>query len=210
MKDNSTKQKHKRVRRLESGVYTIEPNSVLARNDHLCQICSISSNCPIQIALKQTQGHAEATIKTCARFVPSISFKSPYVGLNSSLFNTLRAGTTWQERLVKDKVIALTDSETGDIIRFGKVRSVVSGNVDKMLTIHAKFNHLVMGGQTVDDVKKVIKQSYGHFLKEDSKLTAVYIEQVSHSLIDKIDKKLGTPPTDVQSNVMNLDWYRNV
>ncbi|PHM69535.1 hypothetical protein [Xenorhabdus sp. KJ12.1] len=203
------KQKQKKVRRLETGVYTIEPESLRSRNDHLCQICSIISNCPIQRALKLTENHAEATIRTCARFVPSISFRAPYVGLEFPIFNTLRAGTTWQERLVKGKVIALTDSKTGEILRFGMVRNVVSGAIDKMLEIHAQFNHLAMGGKSINEVKTVIQKSYGHFLKPDSKLTAIYIEKVSHSLIDKIDRKLGDPPEAIQSNVINLSWHRN-
>ncbi|KLU17207.1 hypothetical protein AFK69_19640 [Xenorhabdus sp. GDc328] len=203
------KQKQKRIRRLETGVYTIEPESLRSRNDHLCRICSIISNCPLQRSLKLTQSYAEATIRTCARFVPSISFNAPYTGLEHPMFNTLRAGTTWQERLVKGKVIALTDSKTGEILRFGMVRSVVSGSIDKMLEIHAQFNHLAMGGKSIDEVKTVIQKSYGHFLKPDSKLTAIYIEKISHSLIDEIDRKLGDPPETIQSNVINLSRHRN-
>ncbi|PHM52337.1 hypothetical protein [Xenorhabdus hominickii] len=210
MNNNPNKQKHKRVRRLETGVYTIEPDSLLTRNDHLCQICAIISNCPVQRALKLTEGHAEAIIRTCARFVPSISFRAPYVGLESSVFNTLRAGTTWQNRLIKGKVIALTDSKTGEILRFGQIRSVISGDIEKMLDIHSKFNHLAMGGKSAEEVREVIKKSYGHFLTKDSKLTAIYIEKVSHSLIDKIDKKLGNTPKELDSNVINLSWHRNL
>ncbi|CDL81047.1 hypothetical protein [Xenorhabdus szentirmaii] len=205
-----SQQKNKRVRLLEKGVYTIEPKSVRSRNDHLCQVCSIISNCPIQRALSFTEGHAEAVIRTCARFVPSIPFCSPYVGLHFSIFNTLRAGTTWQERLVKGKVVALTDSKSGDIIRFGKVKSVISGGIDKMLEVHAQFNHIAMAGKGVDEVERVIRKSYGHFLKPDSKLTAIYIENVSHELIDKIDKKLGDTPENVESKVINLSWHRNL
>ncbi|MDC9581918.1 hypothetical protein PSI15_10130 [Xenorhabdus sp. PR6a] len=79
-----------------------------------------------------------------------------------------------------------------------------------MLEVHAQFNHIAMAGKGVDEVERVIRKSYGHFLKPDSKLTAIYIENVSHELIDKIDKKLGDTPEDVESNVINLSWHRNL
>lgn len=198
------KNKHKRVRRLETGVYTIEPESVRKRNDHLCQICSIAGNCPVQTALKLTEGHAEAIIRTCARFVPSIPFRKPYVGLHFPLFNTLRAGTTWRDRLVVGKVVALTDSATGEILRFGRVQSVISGGVDRMLEIHSQFNHIAMANRNVAEVEKVIRKSYGHFLKPDSQLTAIYIEGVTNKIIDDIDNKLGTPPARLTDNVINM------
>ncbi|MEY0234233.1 hypothetical protein [Providencia manganoxydans] len=203
------KQKHKRVRRLESGVYTIEPESIRARNDNLCQICAITSNCPIQIALNPHQTDAEVAIRSCARFVPSLTFRPPYLGLGFDYFNTLRVGTTWLDRLSVGKVIALVNPK-GDILRFGKVAKVVSGDLDKMLRIHAKFNHLAMAGKNIKEVERVIRKSYGHFLTKESKLTAIYIEKVTREIVDDIDNSLGEPPVSIQdSNVVNLSWHRD-
>ncbi len=35
-----------------------------------------------------------------------------------------------------------------------------------------------MGGEKIEKVGEVIRRSYGHFLKEDSLLTAIYIRHI--------------------------------
>lgn len=207
---NDFKKKSKRVKRLESGVYTIEPESVRSRNDHLCQICGIKSNCPVLLSLNLPQIHTEVMVRNCARFVPTLSFKSPYIGLGFDLFNTLRVGTAWVNRLESGNIIALIDADNGAVIRYGKVHKVVYGNIEKMLKIHAKFNHLAMGGKNIAEVEKFIRKAYGNFLIKEAILTAIYIEKVTHDELDVLDKKLGDPPVSIHSdNIVNLDWHRN-
>ncbi|ENZ9244738.1 hypothetical protein ACHCR0_004942, partial [Salmonella enterica subsp. enterica serovar Anatum] len=62
--------------------------------------------------------------------------------------------------------------------RFGRVDKVYSGPVDEMLRKHSRFNHLCMGGEKIEKVGEVIRKSYGHFLNDDSLLTAIYIRHV--------------------------------
>ena len=63
-------------------------------------------------------------------------------------------------------------------IRFGRVDKVYSGPVDEMLRKHSRFNHLCMGGEKIEKVGEVIRKSYGHFLNDNSLLTAIYIRHV--------------------------------
>ena len=55
---------------------------------------------------------------------------------------------------------------------------VVDSPVDEMLRKHSRFNHLCMGGEKIEKVGEVIRKSYGHFLNDDSLLTAIYIRHV--------------------------------
>ncbi|MCV5460860.1 hypothetical protein OFP78_22805, partial [Escherichia coli] len=61
---------------------------------------------------------------------------------------------------------------------FGRVDKVYSGPVDEMLRKHSRFNHLCMGGEKIEKVGEVIRKSYGHFLNDNSLLTAIYIRHV--------------------------------
>lgn len=167
------------VRKTEDGMYTIEPKSTLARIGMLCNSCGIKEGCPIYKVSIKAAAHADVHIRTCQRYVPILAFRKPYVGIDAPLFNTLRSGTTWVDRLEPGKTVAVVDSQSGDILRFCKVKSVHSGHFDKMLEIHAMFNHLAIGGEPVAKVGEVLRKSYGHFLTPDSKLTAIYLEPLT-------------------------------
>ena len=169
------------IRRLEDGTYTIKAASKLNEPKDMCDVCGIKTACPIFKTRSQllSQG-ASFSINTCQRYVPLISFRKPYLGLKDAYFNTMRSGVTWVNRVSEGSVICLVGAEDGEIIRFARVAKVFSGPVDDMLQKHARFNHLCLGGKTQDDVRTVIRKSYGHFLKSDSTLTAIYLKTLTY------------------------------
>lgn len=167
------------VRRLEDGSYTIESNGTLNKQKLLCDLCGIASKCPINEArLKLHNAGAHFQLNSCVRYVPLLTFRKPIIGLDAPYFNTLRSGVTWKERVEPGKLVCLVEAERGSIIRFGRVDKVYSGPVDEMLRKHSRFNHLCMGGEKIEKVGEVIRKSYGHFLNDDSLLTAIYIRHV--------------------------------
>lgn len=176
------------VRKTEDGVYTIEPQSVLERTGLICNSCGIKTGCPIYKVVEKAEPHADVHIRKCQRYVPILSFRKPLIGLNQSSFNTMRAGTTWMDRLEIGKTVALVGADDGEIIRFMKVRKLYSGDFDAMVAKHSMFNHLAMGGKPVDKVGEILRKSYGHFLNEQSKLTAIYLEPVADD--DQIREKV--------------------
>lgn len=167
------------VRRLEDGSYTIESNGTLNKQKLLCDLCGIASKCPINEArLKLHNVGAHFHLNSCVRYVPLLTFRKPIIGLYAPYFNTLRSGVTWKERVEPGKLVCLVEAERGSIIRFGRVDKVYSGPVDEMLRKHSRFNHLCMGGEKIEKVGEVIRKSYGHFLNDDSLLTAIYIQHI--------------------------------
>lgn len=196
------------VRRLNTGVYTIEPESNFTRSA-LCNLCGIDAACPILQSMKKFSEHAEIQVKTCGRYVPLIGFRRPYLGLQASLFNTLRLGTTWADRLTADKVVAITDAKSGRILRFGKIDRVVTGPFDEMIQIHGKMNHLALGGKTVEEVNTMLRKAYHNFLREDPQLTAIYIRDVDHHLLQRIPTEFSPPSTPPgEDNVITLNFKR--
>lgn len=196
------------VRRLNTGVYTIEPESNLSRSA-LCNLCGIDAACPILQSMNKFSDHADIQVKTCGRYVPLIGFRRPYIGLQSSLFNTLRLGTTWADRLSADKVIAITDAKTGRILRFGKVDRIVTGPFDEMIRLHGNMNHLALGGKTLDEVDTLLRKAYHNFMRKDPQLTAIYIRDVEHQLLERIQTEFSPPPvTESGDNVITLNFKR--
>lgn len=193
------------VRRLKTGVYTIESDVNLTKSA-LCNLCGISDACPILKSMNQFQDHADIQVKTCGRYVPLVGFRAPYVGLKSSLFNTLRLGTAWVDRLSEGKTIAVTDAKTGKILRFGKVDRVVSGPFDEMILKHGMMNHMALGGKTVAEVETVLRKAYHNFMKEDPQLTAIYIRDVSHDLLTRVETVYEKPEGELPlvNNVITL------
>lgn len=168
------------VRRLEDGTYTIEPDSKLNSQKELCDLCGIASKCPINEARHKFKATgADFHLNSCLRYVPLIAFRKPIIGLNEPYFNTLRSGVTWVNRVEPGKIVCLVDAANGERIRFAKVDRVCSGPYEEMLRKHSRFNHLCMGGESVEKVSEVIRKSYGHFLKPDSQLTAIYLRSIS-------------------------------
>ena len=165
------------VRKEDRG-YTIEPKSILAREGLICDSCGIQSQCPIYQFKQKAESHADISVKTCTRYVPVLGFRKPYLGLNG-YFNTLRAGDTWMRRVDVGKTIALCDAKSGAIIGFGTVKQLDCAPFDDALRDHAHLNHMAVAGKTTDDVEHVLRKSYGHFLKDDAKLTAIYIERIT-------------------------------
>lgn len=167
------------VRRLEDGTYTIESNSTLSNEKVLCSLCGIASKCNInETRFKLRDAGVNFHLNSCARYVPLLAFRKPIIGLDTPYFNTMRSGVTWRDRLTEGKIVCLVEADTAKILRFGVVDKVYSGPVDEMLRKHSRFNHLCMGGEKIEKVGEVIRRSYGHFLKEDSLLTAIYIRHI--------------------------------
>lgn len=173
------------VKQREGKGFGVIPAKQLESLKDLCSLCGIKEVCRIRkLTAKLKEEGSEVKMGTCKRYVPILTFRGPHIGLDAGIFNTLRAGTTWAFKLKKGSIVCLADSESEQAIRYMRVTSVFTGSVESMLNTHSKFNHLAVGGETVDHVKHVIRKSYGHFLGEDGMLTAIYLRNIREEPAD--------------------------
>jgi hypothetical protein len=94
------------IRRLEDGTYTIKSDSKLVASRDMCEVCGIKTACPIyKTRASLLEQGASFEINTCARYVPLISFRKPYLGLKEAYFNTMRSGVTWVNRVSENSVV---------------------------------------------------------------------------------------------------------
>lgn len=72
--------------------------------------------------------------------VYSISFAPPHHGFCGE-FNTLRLGRTLAQRLQRGDTIAITDSKTGEVIKWAEVTETHTARLPDLLREHAHRNH---------------------------------------------------------------------
>lgn len=70
----------------------------------------------------------------------SITFAPPHHGFEGE-FNTLRLGRTLAQRLKQGDKIAITDSKTGEVIKWAEVTETHAARLPELLREHAHRNH---------------------------------------------------------------------
>lgn len=168
------------VKKLENGDYTMEPAAEQRKDNLLCNSCGINHFCPVLKFINKADKFAKLGVRRCEKYFPVLGFMPPHVGLDDR-FNTIRIGDTWTKRVVPGKtIVALVDTKTNEVIGYARVIRVHTGVYDEMLRKHALFNHNMKGVQEnpVEYIGSILHKAFGHFIKDDSKLTALYLERV--------------------------------
>lgn len=172
------------VKRLEDGSYTMESAAMQVREIDICDSCGINDVCPIYRMVKKVENIAQVGIRKCKRYFPLIGFRPPIVGLNG-VFNTLRVGETWMTRVEPGTLVTLINTVNNEVLGYAKVVRLHTGPFDEMVKKHAHRNHI--GKSTTDNpietVNHVLRKAHGHFLNDDSRLTAIYLERVEDSVV---------------------------
>lgn len=70
----------------------------------------------------------------------SLTFAPPHQGFEGE-FNTLRMGKLWATRLQKGDMVAITDSKTGEVVKWAEVTEVHIDRLPNILRDHAHRNH---------------------------------------------------------------------
>ncbi|MGY2462316.1 hypothetical protein [Vreelandella sulfidaeris] len=173
------------VKRTESGRFTIETASEKKREVLLCDTCGINDQCPVRQMMDKADHFVTLSVRHCEKYIPSVGFMPPIVGLERQ-FNTLRVGKGWYERLKVGDKVAMVNTKTAEIEGYAEVTRLHHGVYGEMLERHAAFNHCAPFRDTnqsaVDYVGHIMQKAHGHFLSENSTLTAIYLRRLEHGL----------------------------
>lgn len=182
------------VKRTESGRFTIETVAEKKREVLLCDTCGINDQCPVRVMMEKTDAFVTLSVRNCEKFIPAIGFMPPMVGLDRQ-FNTLRVGKGWFERLRPNDKVALVNTKTEEIEGYAEVLHLYHGNFNAMLERHAAHNHTASfrgpGQSAQSHVGEVLRRAHGHFLSENSTLTAIYLRRLENGLRIRPKEEIG-------------------
>lgn len=182
------------VKRTDSGRFTIETVAEKKREVLLCDTCGINDQCPVRLMMDKTDAFVTLSVRNCEKFIPSIGFMPPMVGLDRQ-FNTLRVGKGWFERLRPSDRVAMVNTKTEEIEGYAEVLHLYHGNYNTMLERHAAHNHTAAfrdPGQSAQSyVGEILRRAHGHFLSENSTLTAIYLRRLENGLRIRPKEEVG-------------------
>lgn len=169
------------VKRTEDNRFTIETAAEKKREVMLCDTCGIHEQCPVNQMMTRAEHFVTLSVRHCEKYIPCIGFIPPIVGIERA-FNTLRVGRGWFDRLRAGDKVALVNTRTALPEGYAEVVRLDHGEYSPMLKKHASFNHAALvkpeGVTAVDHVGKIMQQAHGHFLNEQSTLTAIYLRRL--------------------------------
>lgn len=182
------------VKRTESGRFTIETVAEKKREVLLCDTCGINDQCPVRLMMDKTDAFVTLSVRNCEKFIPAIGFMPPMVGLHRQ-FNTLRVGKGWFDRLRSGDNVALVNTKSEQIEGYAEVTHVYHGSYNTMLEKHAAHNHTAAfrkdGQSAQDHVGEILRRAHGHFLSENSTLTAIYLRRMENGLRVRPKEEIG-------------------
>ena len=118
-----------------------------------------------------------APMSSCSVFMPTIPFVGQ-VGMNR-LFNTIRVGKAWTQRLDPNQTIALYEVKEKRIFGHARVIGHACGNIEAMLKDHAQANHLMLDTPPAEApaiLHSWLRQNYGpRIITDQTNLTAIYL-----------------------------------
>ncbi|MFP5299983.1 hypothetical protein R2R70_02055 [Cobetia sp. SIMBA_158] len=182
------------VKRTESGRFTIETAAEKKREVLLCDTCGINSKCPVKQVMDKADSFVTLSVRHCEKYIPCIGFMPPIVGLTRQ-FNTLRVGKGWYERLKAGDTVALVNTKTSEIECYAEVVRLDHGQYRPMLEKHAPHNHTACERgpdmSSIEHVGNVMQRAHGHFLSENSTLTAIYLRRMENGLRVRTKEEAG-------------------
>jgi len=152
----------------------------LYRNGGACLPCD---NCAIR-------SMCGAELTECPIMVPTLSFSDRFG--TGGVFNTLRLGKAWSQRIHPGQLIALHDSD--GVYGYAEVQQLYCGEFYPMMKTHAHANHLMLGKDfetAIAAMTEWFKKQYGPtVVKEATKITAVYLLRRDWSPDEALFEKL--------------------
>ena len=128
---------------------------------------------------------SQAPISECDKFLPALPFND--ISGTQKIFNTVRIGKAWSERLSIGQNIALYDVNSLKIFGFASVLNIFTGQIEEILKRHAHANHLMLA-EMPEEAESILyqwmRQQYGpRIVHDQAKLTAIYLlrEHISPS-----------------------------
>lgn len=154
--DTDTRQ----LRRNATGQYTSGAGKIV------CDHCGFNKICPMR-----------DKVAACDQFLPTLPFNDD-AGMQK-LFNTVRIGRAWVQRLVVGQKVALYNATDKRVFGFASVLATFDGSIDEMLNRHAHANHLMLS-QFPEEAQSILhqwlKRNYGpHIVHDNTTLTAIYL-----------------------------------
>lgn len=176
----------RRIKRLDNDQFTVEPLSAVKDPESLiCNHCFVQP-CKIR-SLVQKIPHDKAVVKvsSCAMFVPCLTF-SVLHGLDRDLFNTVRIGGAWSDRLKPGNDVALIDTKNGKFLELREVYRVFSGKLSDIIQDHARFNHALLHeisegldkSEAPQRLERILKNAYGtNIASGDRTASVIYLKR---------------------------------
>ncbi|QNK01763.1 hypothetical protein [Dyella telluris] len=171
----------KRLKRLESGKYTLERRQVLEQFESLCERCG-NVECSIRgilTRLEENKVGAKLGLLECESFLVRIEFRDP-AGLHGD-FNTFRVGAAWGARVVEGQTVALSMAG-GEEIGRAVVKQVHTGSFAAMNEKFGVDNHLSIAAAVEGedlDLEEVMRKNYGpHRFNRETTCTVIYMERI--------------------------------
>lgn len=135
----------------------------------ICDICAIrNEGCPF-------------TPRThCEHFMPALGFNDQ-TGMQK-VFNTIRVGKAWPQRLSPGQPIGLWCPIDKTIFGWAEVLSIYSGRIAHILVNHAGDNHLFLDQHDTHAQRLLyewLRQNYGpRIIHKDTTVTAIYLRRL--------------------------------
>jgi len=133
----------KRIKRLEgTDRFTVEALSAFKYPDNvLCNHCA-RDKCKFRSYAQRHSDTLELRVMSCADFMPALGF-SVLGGLDLRIWNTIRVGGAWADRLQPGMKVAIIDTKNNVHLSTCKVETTVTGTLEEMVHLHAHNNHAI-------------------------------------------------------------------
>lgn len=133
----------RRIKRVKGNHFTVETMASLREESSMiCDHCAIEK-CNIKAYICRTKD-VSLKVTTCPHFVPALGF-SVLGGLDLPVWNTIRVGAAWADRLdLFQGRVAIVDTKNDKILRYCRVGATATGTLEEIVNKHAEANHAIL------------------------------------------------------------------
>lgn len=157
--------------------FNVEEPYYQKNSGFLCERCGMSDRC--------SEYHQD--VIECYGFLPIIKFAPP-LGNMEGVFNTVRLGRAWPDRLKVGSRVMLQNAKTEEYIGEAEVLSVESDDLPKVCKKHYKSNHLMKNikfksaRSGSEKMQAILRQCYGKLYYENaSGASVIYMKLINGS-----------------------------
>lgn len=169
----------RRLKRREDGTFTNEPKALWDKDENLCSFCG-RGGCQMREKGSLHDGVLKG-VRACTEFIPTLSF-SVLAGLDLPLWNTVRVGKAWPERLKTGDEVAIYDTVNGKLVRYMRVKAMRTGPLVSICDRFAASNHAIQaeglrGSEAATRLLRILRNAYGsNIASPDRDGTAIFLE----------------------------------
>lgn len=171
----------RRIRMTDTGRWTLLGEKDRAKAIHLCDFCAVNSMCIThkRLASIVDEFDTSAVISECAGYRPHLTFRDE-TGLDG-LFNTVRLGKAWHDRVTPGALVTLWHSKEDREIGVARVVDRLIGRYCDIAPDHAHRNHTQLHLEregAEQRLMKVLTGSYGTtFMKPERMVSVIYLQR---------------------------------